>query len=159
LVAFVFIPLSFASSFFGMNLKQLGTGKLNIGYFFLLAFLAGGLSLALALSVQPLEAAWTRARRRHALREYEDDDEDLIASITKREISYAYLRRHVPAAQLIHDKWEDTKGTLADDFGGPYSDPNEVPTWRTVWFACHRSMRNLAQIITLRKLFFCKIGE
>ena len=44
LVAFVFIPLNFATSFFGMNVQQLGTGSVHIGFSFLAAALAGFLS-------------------------------------------------------------------------------------------------------------------
>ena len=42
LVAFVFIPLNFATAFFGMNLRQLGTGSTSAGYFFLGALVAFG---------------------------------------------------------------------------------------------------------------------
>jgi hypothetical protein len=51
-----------------MNLRQLETGELSVGYFFLLAALAGGLCFVLSNALTPLEEAWSRARRRHAMR-------------------------------------------------------------------------------------------
>ena len=66
LVAFVFIPLDFATSFFGMNVQQLGTGDIHIGFFFLTAILAGGRGVLLASSVKPVERALFRARERLA---------------------------------------------------------------------------------------------
>jgi hypothetical protein len=58
LVAIVFIPLSFATSFFGMNLEQLGTGTLHIGYFVLLAVLSGLVAWLLAASIGTAERMW-----------------------------------------------------------------------------------------------------
>lgn len=66
LVAFVFIPLNFATSFFGMNVQQLGTGNIHIGFFFLTAILAGCLGVLLATSVKPVERALLGARERIA---------------------------------------------------------------------------------------------
>jgi hypothetical protein len=143
-----------------MNLEQLGTGKLNVGYFFLLASLAGVLSFGLTRTVQPLEAAWLRARRRFVLRELRDDDKDLVASITKRQISYAFLRRHFPPAKTVYDRWEYTKNILSDELGGPYGDPEEVPVFSTVWYICHNSTRSLAQMIwKLRPLVVKRASE
>lgn len=48
IIAFIFIPLSFATSFFGMNFRQFGTSQLNIGWFFLLAGVIGALSYLVA---------------------------------------------------------------------------------------------------------------
>lgn len=55
MVAFVFIPLSFTSSFFGMNIRELETGSLSIGYFFLLAILSGALCVVLGLYLGRIE--------------------------------------------------------------------------------------------------------
>jgi hypothetical protein len=93
-----------------MNLPQLRTGELNIGYFFLLAALAGGLCFVLSRALTPLEEEWSRARRRHAMRllraysEYldEDEDKDLIASITKSNIFWSFVRRHCPPANALY---------------------------------------------------------
>ncbi|KAH0539016.1 hypothetical protein FGG08_004410 [Glutinoglossum americanum] len=125
LVAFVFIPLNFATSFFGMNFEQLGTGTLNIGYFFLLAALAGGLSLALSTTLKPIEAAWLQARYRFALREYQDNDKELVASITKRQIIWAFVRRHFPPARMVYESWEDAKYNS--------DNPDELPLFTTLY--------------------------
>src|SRR4051812_28979993 len=97
-----------------MNFTQLGTGKLNIGYFFLLAALAGALAFVLSMTVKPLEATWLRARRRYALREYGDNDKDLVSSITKSQIFWAFIRRHFSPAKAIYDSWEDAKHNLSE---------------------------------------------
>ena len=127
-----------------MNLEQLGTGKLNIGYFFLLAALAGGLSFALSTTVKPLEAAWVRARRRFALREHDDDDKELVASITKRQIVWAFVRRHFPPAKAVYDSWENAKYTLSDE-GPKYRDPEEFPFFSILWYICRNNAHSLAQ--------------
>ena len=89
----MFIPLSFATSFFGMNIDQLGSGGVHIGYFFLLAALAGGLSFALSTTLKPLEAAWDRARRLHALGNGRTPHGVLIRRTRKRDIFWAFVRR------------------------------------------------------------------
>jgi hypothetical protein len=98
-----------------MNIEQLGSGSVHIGYFLLLAALAGGLSFALSTTLKPLEAAWNRARRRHALEEHQYDDEDLIASITKRNIFWAFVRRHFRPAQRFYTAWNEFKDSLPSD--------------------------------------------
>jgi CorA-like Mg2+ transporter protein len=81
LVAFIFIPLNFATSFFGMNVQQLGTGSINIGYFFLAAALVGGFAALLSSMVKPLERQLQRRREKIAA----DLGED-VEIIQKREI-------------------------------------------------------------------------
>ncbi len=49
-----------------MNVQQLGTGSIHIGFFFLTAILAGGLGVLLATSVKPVERALLRERTRIA---------------------------------------------------------------------------------------------
>lgn len=43
-----------------MNFKELGTGPLPIGFFFLLAILSGGLCVILAVSLEALERFLSR---------------------------------------------------------------------------------------------------
>lgn len=62
MVAFVFIPLNFATSFFGMNLKQLDTGTLNIGWFILFALLSSTICYSMTRMIKPLESFVTRYR-------------------------------------------------------------------------------------------------
>ncbi|KAL4935383.1 hypothetical protein BDV06DRAFT_207141 [Aspergillus oleicola] len=64
IVAFLFIPLSFTTSFFGMNLRELGTGSLSIGYFFLLAVLSGGLCIVLGTCLISIEKYLSLVKRR-----------------------------------------------------------------------------------------------
>ena len=49
-----------------MNLHQLGTGSIHIGFVFLTAFLAGGLGVLLSTSIKPLERSVLRARENTA---------------------------------------------------------------------------------------------
>ena len=69
-VAFI---LNSATSFFGMNVKQLGTGTIHLGYFFLLAALGGFLVYIVSAAIMPIEAAWLEAKRRYDNREWEDN--------------------------------------------------------------------------------------
>lgn len=66
MVAFVFIPLTFATSFFGMNVQQLGTGSTDIGFFVLTAVAAECLSMCLAYGLRPWDRAVTRRKERIA---------------------------------------------------------------------------------------------
>jgi phage shock protein PspC (stress-responsive transcriptional regulator) len=101
-VAFVFIPLSFASSFFGMNIKQLDSGTVSIGYFFLLAILSGLLAYIISAFIKPAEEAMSRARERFAERESCDDSESMI---TPRRNLWGWMRRKVGMLQTIHEAW------------------------------------------------------
>jgi hypothetical protein len=136
-----------------MNLEQLGNGKLHIGYFFLLAALAGGLSFALSTMVKPLEAAWLRARQRFVLREYQDDDKELVASITKRQIFWEFIRRHFPPAKAVYDSWEDAKYNLSEALGRTYIDPEELPFFGILWYICRNNARRLFGRLRNLRLF------
>lgn len=81
LVAFVFIPLNFATSFFGMNVQQLGSGSINIGYFFLAAALISGFATLLSSIVKPLERQVQDKRQ-----EIADELNEEVHVIQKREI-------------------------------------------------------------------------
>ncbi|KAL5345536.1 hypothetical protein ACLOAV_009286 [Pseudogymnoascus australis] len=152
LVAFVFIPLSFATSFFGMNIEQLGSSGVHIGYFLLLAALAGGLSLALSTSLKPLEAAWNRARRRHALEEYQDDDKDLISSITKRNILWAFVRRHFPPAKRFYAAWGEFKYSLPDD-------PDQLSSFTILYYMVKKTAKDIPSKIRNLRLSASKTPD
>lgn len=81
LIAFIFIPLNFATSFFGMKVQQLGTGSTNIGYFFLAAVSAGRFAILLSSIVKPLEH-----RLQHRRKETADDLFEDVEMIQNREI-------------------------------------------------------------------------
>lgn len=87
-----------------MNIRQLGTGSTHLGYFFLLAFLAGGLAYILTAAVKPMEAAWLRVRQRYAAREWQD--ESVVESITKSDIFWGYARRHSRMTRMIYEYWK-----------------------------------------------------
>lgn len=61
-----FIPLSFATSFLGMNVEQLGTGKTDIRYFFMAAAIAAAITIVLTLIVKPLDRAMNETKERMA---------------------------------------------------------------------------------------------
>ena len=154
LVASVFIPLNFATSFCGMNIEQLGTGRLHIGYFFLLAILAGGLYLILSGSLRPLEALWMKARRRHVLREFEVDDANMVARVTKREVVWGYIRHYLPPIQILHNSWEDVKWDLVDEISDR-DDPDDVSFSTILWHFCKRLfVRFLQKLKSLRQCTF-----
>jgi len=50
-----------------MNVEQFGRGSIHIGFFFLAAALAGGIGIALTLTVKPLDRAMNASRERIAL--------------------------------------------------------------------------------------------
>ena len=127
-----------------MNFEQFGTGKLNIGYFFLLAVLTSALLLALSTSLTPLEAAWYRARQRYAVRKYSSDDKDLIQRITKRQIFWAFVRRHFPPAEIIYDSWENAKYALSEA-SSTFIDPKDIPFFSILRYIYSKQSRKLMQ--------------
>lgn len=131
-----------------MNLQQLGTGGPDIGYFFLLAVLAGGLCFMLAMTLKPLEVAWQRARRNFALREYQDDNKSLVESTTKRQIFWSFVRRHFLSAKIIYDEWEQAKYALAEKkqrILGELVDPEELSLHAILWYLCRDGARRISQ--------------
>ena len=64
-----------------MNVRQLGTGSINTGYFFLAAALIGGCAALLSFIVKPLER-----QLQHRREEIADDLDEDVAIIQKREI-------------------------------------------------------------------------
>ena len=154
LVASVFIPLNFATSFCGMNIEQLGTGRLHIGYFFLLAVLAGGLCLILSGSVRPLEALWMEARRQHVLREFEVDDANIVARVTKRKVIWGYIRHCFPPTQKLHHSGEDVRRDLVDETSDR-DYPDDVSFSTILWHSCKRLfVRFLQKLKSLRQCTF-----
>ena len=155
LVASVFIPLNFATSFCGMNIEQLGTGRLHIGYFFLLAVLAGGSCLILSGSLQPLEALWMEARRQHVLREFKVDDANMVARVTKRKVIWGYIRHYFQPTQMLHNSREDANWDLVDEISDR-DDPDDVSFSRILWHPCKRLFVRLLQklIKSLRQWIF-----
>ncbi|KAH9208976.1 hypothetical protein DL95DRAFT_478667 [Leptodontidium sp. 2 PMI_412] len=112
-IGVVFIPLSFATSFFGMNLEQLGTGTIHLGYFFLLAALCGALAFVLAACITPIEQAWMRARKRYYIREFQENVG--YEWVTKSMIFWAWVRRHSTVATALHDVWSEESEKLLDE--------------------------------------------
>jgi len=93
-----------------MNLKQLGTGSVHLGYFFLLAALSGSLAFVLAACITPIENAWMRARKRYKIREFNDDTD--YEWVTKSMIIWAWVRRHSTIATKINNLWFEEEEKL-----------------------------------------------
>jgi hypothetical protein len=137
-----------------MNFRQLGTGKLNIGYFFLLAALAGGVCFVLSATLAPLEAAWGRARKRYARREYAMDERSVIEEVTKRNIFWSFVRRHFPPTNSVYKSWNGSKEALAEELegtSGEFIDPEELSFKTISWYICRKTIRNLRQRLRIFK--------
>jgi hypothetical protein len=99
IVASIFIPLNFATSFFGMNLQQLDTGTIHVGWFILFAFLSSALCFGMTRSIQPFENIIARYRKKWQSTQQKQwtlQDGTLkyeSPSPTKRELA-AYIMRH-----------------------------------------------------------------
>ena len=87
-----------------MNIQQLGTGGVHLGYFFLLAVLAGGLAYILTAAVKPFEAAWLRSRQRYAAQERQDGS--VVDSITMSDVFWGYARRRSRVTRMIYEYWK-----------------------------------------------------
>lgn len=150
IVAFVFIPFNFSCSFFGMNFKQLGTGTLDIGYFFLGAFLAGvfvfiltGLivsfsSTATKAKARLVDRGWyIRGRKRHEcsctnvmrLPIPEFSPEAAIDDISLSDVIWEWTLRHSPRARHFIGFWQRVEHKLAEDLAMKWGRPviiNEI---------------------------------
>ena len=137
-----------------MNIEQLGTGRLHIGYFFLLAVLAGGLCLILSGSLRPLEALWMEARRQHVLREFEVDDANMVARVTKRNVIWGYIRHYFPPTQMVHNSREDVECDWVDE-NSDRDDLDNVSFSTILWHSCKRLfVRFLQKLKSLRQCTF-----
>ncbi|KAM3428746.1 hypothetical protein MY4824_008657 [Beauveria thailandica] len=134
IVGIVFIPLSFATSFFGMNFEQLGAGTLHIGFFFLLAAIAGLAAWALAASIEPTERLWTRARNRLGEREYPFLDD--YTWVTKTMIVWSWMCRKSLLARTMDRLWQEEKGNLMDEKNEGFEERiphfKRIMIWRTL---------------------------
>jgi hypothetical protein len=117
LVGIVFIPLSFATSFFGMNFEQLGAGTLHIGYFFLVAAISALIAWALSASIGPAERLWNRARRRFGEREYGMDDAngENYRWVTKKTVIWGWMRQHFSLAERLTNLWYQEKNKRMEE--------------------------------------------
>ena len=111
----VFIPLSFAASVFGMNVEQLGTGTINLGYFFLVAILSSLIAIILAVNVKPVERFWAKARDRYGEREFQVKDD--YSWVSKSMILWGWIRHNSSLATKIHDLWWDEKNNQMEKCG------------------------------------------
>lgn len=96
-----------------MNLEQLGTGTIHLGYFFLLAALCSALAFVLAACITPIEQAWMRARKRYYIREFQENVG--YEWVTKSMIFWAWVRRHSTVATALHDVWSEESEKLLDE--------------------------------------------
>ena len=128
----VFIPLSFAASVFGMNVEQLGTGTINLGYFFLVAILSSLLAIILAVNVKPVESFWAKARDRYG--EREDKLADDYGWVSKSMIFWSWIRRKSSLVTKIHDLWWIEKNNQMEKCG--IWDEKKIPHFK--WTVTHR---------------------
>jgi hypothetical protein len=90
-----------------MNVQQLGTGRVDIGYFFLAAALVGGLTALLSSMVKPLERQLRRRRgevadRLHTEIEIIQKREILRQSNFGRRLWTAFLKSESPPEPEFH---------------------------------------------------------
>ena len=109
-----------------MNLQQLGTGSIHIGFFFLVAALAGGLAILLSTSIKPLERLILRARERVARKSHMD-----LEWISRRDI----LRYSNVGQRIINAM------TITDDYGEPVFDAFGFRAVFKTW--CSYNLRKL----------------
>lgn len=149
----VFIPLSFATSFFGMNLEQLNSGTINVGYFILVAFISGLVAWALAASIGPSERLWDRARNRYGEREFGTGDD--YQWVTKTTIAWAWIRQRLSLAQRLYDLWLDEKNGCMDDHQEWFEE--RIPHFKriVVWRCCKSIVHGAFKWLNLAvSLFF-----
>lgn len=124
----MFIPLNFATFFLGMNLEQLGTGHISIGYFFLLAFFTGCLALTLSSCLKPFEEGWYKAELRYAKLHWH-----LVEDVRKREGIWSIVRGYIPELLLerLEKRWfRPVKTIYGCDRPGLSS---FIPTSKILW--------------------------
>lgn len=96
-----------------MNFEQLGAGTLHIGFFFLLAAIAGLAAWALAASIEPTEQLWTRARNQLGERDFPFLDD--YTWVTKTMIVWSWMCRKSLLASTLDGLWQEEKGKLMDE--------------------------------------------
>ena len=94
-----------------MNIQQLGTGSIHIGFFFLTAILAGGLGVLLATSVKPVERALLRERTRIA----EDFSMDVEHVQNRQILRQSKMSQRVINAMTVTDS--DGNALFGDGYG------------------------------------------
>ncbi|KAK8147247.1 hypothetical protein G3M48_001945 [Beauveria asiatica] len=117
-----------------MNFEQLGAGTLHIGFFFLLAAIAGLAAWALAASIEPTERLWTRARNRLGEREYPFLDD--YTWVTKTMIVWSWMCRKSLLARTMDRLWQEEKGNLMDERNEGFEERiphfKRIMIWRTL---------------------------
>ena len=120
--------MNFATSFFGMNFKQLGNGTLNIGYFFLTAITTGLTAFLLAASIKPVERFWKRARNNYGEQEF--NFRDNYEWVTKSTVVWWWFRKKVRPADTLYGMWNVCAGRYMDDLGE--YDQNRIPHFKLI---------------------------
>lgn len=124
-VGIVFIPLSFATSFFGMNFEQFGTGTMHVGYFVLAATLSGLVAWGLAASIKPAERFWDDRRRAYRQRKFPFSGD---VEVRKRDVIGGWFRR-LPFG--LYEVWVDEVEKLrCEDDDGSIVEPSRL---RVMW--------------------------
>ena len=94
------------------------------------------------------------ARRQYVLREFEVDDANMVARVTKRKVIWGYIRHYFPPIQMLHNSWEDVEWDLADEISDR-DDPDNVSFSTILWHCCKRLfVRFLQKLKSLRQCTF-----
>lgn len=127
-----------------MNLEQLHTGTVHIGYFFLLAIVSGILGYILMAIVQPLERFWITERRKYGVRYHDDDD---LKDVPKKVIIWGWFRRHGGLLNRIHQALSISSTQLTDP---QHPKPYQVSVRKIVWVTIARESKASASRLRQR---------
>lgn len=132
-----------------MNVAQLHTGSVNIGYFFLLVILAAAFTYILTRSVQPTEAFWKKASRSYALNEYED--EDGYDGYAMHTIIWGWFRHRYGVFQKFHAALSKAKLRIGEAiYGEDNDDAYQLFAWRAIWWIFRHGPKQAVLSLRLR---------
>ena len=109
-----------------MNVAQLGTGTINLGYFFLVAILSSLLAIILAVNVEPVEVFWAEARDRYGRREFQVVGDH--GSVSRSMMFWGWIRSKSSIATKVHDLWGNEKNKHLEECGMTYEE--EIPHFK-----------------------------
>jgi hypothetical protein len=84
----------------------------------------------------------------------EDEDKNLIASITKSNIFWSFVRRYWPPANALYKSWREGKKVLVEELegiSGEFIDPEKLAFKGISWYICRKTIRNLRQRLRIFK--------
>ncbi|KAH7407134.1 hypothetical protein BKA64DRAFT_408053 [Cadophora sp. MPI-SDFR-AT-0126] len=136
-IALVFIPLSFASSVLGMNVKEIDGSDVGIKHFFLVAAISGFLAYLISASIVPLQKLLLSARRNHIIRHRPDVE-------STSEISVFVLFLYLPldmwrySLYIVREPWYRAREAVARERG---TSARDISFWDAFRRMCFISWR------------------